>query len=71
MMIEPVSYETVRRVGFYRQFLSTRDWAEFMRAGGSRHAGCWRQPGPVGSPQRRPNQPASANTSSKPATRAS
>lgn len=32
-MIEPVSYETVRGVGFYRQFLSTRDWAEFMRAG--------------------------------------
>ena len=33
MMIEPVSYETVRGVGFYRQFLSTRDWAEFMRGG--------------------------------------
>ena len=33
IMIEPVSYETVRGVGFYRQFLSTRDWAEFMRAG--------------------------------------
>jgi NTE family protein len=33
MMIEPVSYETVQGVGFYRQFLSTRDWAEFMRAG--------------------------------------
>ncbi|HXY67120.1 MAG TPA: patatin-like phospholipase family protein [Mycobacterium sp.] len=33
IMIEPVSYERVRGVGFYRQFLSTRDWAEFMRAG--------------------------------------
>lgn len=33
IMIEPVSYETVRGVGFYRQFLSTRDWAGFMRAG--------------------------------------
>lgn len=33
LVIEPVSYETVRGVGFYRQFLSTRDWAEFMRAG--------------------------------------
>ncbi len=33
MMIGPVSYETVRGVGFYRQFLSTRGWAEFMRAG--------------------------------------
>lgn len=33
MLIEPVSYETVQGVGFYRQFLSTRGWAEFMRAG--------------------------------------
>jgi NTE family protein len=33
IMIEPVSYETVRGVGFYRQFLSTRDWAGFMQAG--------------------------------------
>ncbi len=33
VMIEPVSYETVRGVGFYRQFLSTRDWPEFMQAG--------------------------------------
>ncbi len=31
--IEPVPYEKVRGVGFYRQFLSTRDWAEFMLAG--------------------------------------
>ncbi len=33
LMIDPVPYETVRGVGFYRQFLSTRDWAGFMRAG--------------------------------------
>ncbi len=33
LMIEPVSYQTVRGVGFYRQFLSTRDWPDFMRAG--------------------------------------
>lgn len=33
LMIEPVSYETVRGVGFYRQFLSTRDWGDFMEAG--------------------------------------
>ncbi len=33
VMIEPVSYETVRGVGFYRQFLSTRDWPGFMQAG--------------------------------------
>ncbi|HET9076720.1 MAG TPA: patatin-like phospholipase family protein [Acidimicrobiales bacterium] len=31
--IEPVPYSKVRGVGFYRQFLSTRDWAEFMLAG--------------------------------------
>ncbi|MGZ7085534.1 MAG: patatin-like phospholipase family protein [Ilumatobacteraceae bacterium] len=36
LMIEPVSYEKVRGVGFYRQFLSSRDWAEFMRAGRTR-----------------------------------
>ena len=32
-MIEPVPYQKVRGIGFYREFLSTRDWAEFMRAG--------------------------------------
>ncbi|MGW3482050.1 patatin-like phospholipase family protein [Rhodococcus indonesiensis] len=32
-MVEPVPYAKVRGVGFYRQFLGTRDWAEFMRAG--------------------------------------
>ncbi|HME46729.1 patatin-like phospholipase family protein [Mycobacterium sp.] len=32
-MIEPVPYEAVRGVGFYRQFFSTRDWAAFMQAG--------------------------------------
>ncbi|MCU0268286.1 MAG: patatin-like phospholipase family protein [Acidimicrobiales bacterium] len=33
VMIEPVPYEEVRGVGFYRQFLSTRDWGRFMVAG--------------------------------------
>jgi len=33
VMIEPVPYEKVRGVGFYRQFLSTRDWPGFMNAG--------------------------------------
>ena len=33
VMIEPVAYEIVRGVGFYRQFLSTRDWPRFMVAG--------------------------------------
>jgi NTE family protein len=32
-MLEPVPYEVVRGVGFYRQFLTTRDWPGFMRAG--------------------------------------
>ncbi|MFZ2173309.1 MAG: patatin-like phospholipase family protein [Rhodococcus sp. (in: high G+C Gram-positive bacteria)] len=33
VMIEPVPYEKVSGIGFYRQFLSTRDWPGFMRAG--------------------------------------
>jgi len=33
LMIEPVPYEKVRGVGFYRQFLNTRDWGAFMLAG--------------------------------------
>jgi NTE family protein len=31
--VEPVPYAKVRGVGFYRQFLSARDWAQFMLAG--------------------------------------
>jgi NTE family protein len=40
IMIEPVSYQKVQGVGFYRQFLSTREWAGFMQAGRieARHA---------------------------------
>lgn len=33
LMIEPVPYAKVRGAGFYRQFLNTSDWPEFMRAG--------------------------------------
>jgi NTE family protein len=33
LMIEPVPYEKVRGAGFYRQFLDTSEWADFMRAG--------------------------------------
>ena len=33
IMIEPVPYEKVRGVGFYRQFLNTSEWGSFMRAG--------------------------------------
>jgi NTE family protein len=32
-MVEPVAYEKVRGVGFYRQFLNTSEWADFMRSG--------------------------------------
>ncbi len=32
-MIEPVAYEEVQGIGFYRQFLSTRHWPRYMRAG--------------------------------------
>lgn len=33
LMTEPVPYEKVRGAGFYRQFLSSRDWGGLMRAG--------------------------------------
>ena len=32
-MLEPVPYEKVQGIGFYRQFLDTRDWPGFMRSG--------------------------------------
>ena len=35
MTIEPVPYAKVRGTGFYRQFLNTSEWPEFMRAGRS------------------------------------
>ena len=33
LLLEPVSYETVRGTGFYRQFLDAADWPKFMLAG--------------------------------------
>ncbi|MGO8875784.1 MAG: patatin-like phospholipase family protein [Acidimicrobiales bacterium] len=33
LMIEPVPYEKVRGVGFYRQFLNTGEWGTFMKDG--------------------------------------
>jgi NTE family protein len=33
LMIEPVPYEKVRGVGFYRQFLNPSEWPDFMRWG--------------------------------------
>jgi len=32
-LLEPVPYEVVMGIGFYRQFLSTADWPGFMRVG--------------------------------------
>jgi len=33
LLIEPVPYGKVAGTGFYEQFLDTREWPEFMRAG--------------------------------------
>jgi NTE family protein len=33
LLLEPVPYEKVRGVGFYRQFFDTAEWPSFMRAG--------------------------------------
>ena len=33
LLVEPVPYQKVAGTGFYEQFLDTREWPEFMRAG--------------------------------------
>ncbi len=33
LLVEPVPYGTVAGTGCYEQFLDTREWPEFMRAG--------------------------------------
>jgi NTE family protein len=33
LLVEPVPYGKVAGTGFYQQFLDTREWPEFMRAG--------------------------------------
>jgi NTE family protein len=33
LMLDPVPYQRVRGLGFYRQFLDTSEWPDFMRAG--------------------------------------
>jgi NTE family protein len=33
LMTDPVPYEVVKGVGFYKQFMDRSDWPEFMRAG--------------------------------------
>jgi NTE family protein len=52
-MIEPVSYEKVRGLGFYRQFLNNSEWPQFMRAGrdaGSRAIDTLAAPAPATRP---------------------
>jgi NTE family protein len=33
LLVEPVPYQKVAGTGFYEQFIDTREWPEFMRAG--------------------------------------
>ena len=33
VLVEPVPYWKVAGAGFYQQFLDTREWPQFMRAG--------------------------------------
>ncbi len=33
LLVEPVPYWKVAGTGFYEQFLDTREWPQFMRAG--------------------------------------
>ena len=44
LLIEPVPYHKVAGTGFYEQFLDTREWPEFMRAGREAMLGSLRQP---------------------------
>ncbi len=64
LMIEPVPYEKVRGVGFYRQFLNTSEWPTFMASGrrDARHAlvdtfGARRAQPPGSEPQANLRQP--------------
>lgn len=36
LLVDPVPYEKVRGLGFYRQFVDSSEWPEFMRAGRAR-----------------------------------
>ena len=44
LLIEPVPYHKVAGTGFYEQFLDTREWPEFMRAGREAMLSSLRQP---------------------------
>ncbi len=46
LLVEPVPYWKVAGTGFYAQFLDTREWPEFMRAGRDAMLTCLRQDAP-------------------------
>jgi NTE family protein len=46
LLIEPVPYQKVAGTGFYEQFLDTREWPEFMRAGRAAMLAALRQHAP-------------------------
>ena len=52
LLVEPVPYQKVAGTGFYEQFLDTREWPEFMRAGRDATLAALRQhaPGRQGRP---------------------
>jgi NTE family protein len=56
LLVEPVPYHKVAGTGFYEQFLDTRQWPEFMRAGRTALLAAMRQHAPT----RRPFSPPSA-----------
>jgi NTE family protein len=43
LLVEPVPYWKVAGTGFYEQFLDTREWPQFMRAGREATLACLRQ----------------------------
>ena len=53
LLVEPVPYGKVAGTGFYAQFLDTREWPEFMRAGRDAMLACLRQAAPSAAASRR------------------
>jgi NTE family protein len=47
LLVEPVPYGKVAGTGFYEQFLDTREWPEFMRAGRAAMLAALRRAAPV------------------------
>jgi NTE family protein len=61
LMTEPVPYQKVRGVGFYRQFLNTSEWPDFMRAGRSAARTALLEHSAPSTPQITVDQPARAH----------